>query len=100
MQKREQSKGENKAKERTKKESIVKTKYLVRARIPFFFRTSPFLSSNVSTDLYVILKRVGPILWPETAFIGPLTLWLPRYIAAYVDTRKTTSKTEDENNED
>ena len=28
---------------------------------------------NVSTDLYVVLKRFGVILWPETAFIGPLT---------------------------
>ena len=29
-------------------------------------------------DLYVVLKRFGAILWPETAFIGPLTIsqWL------------------------
>ena len=31
-----------------------------------------FLSTNISTDLYVVLKRFGAILWPETAFIGPL----------------------------
>ena len=24
-------------------------------------------------DLYVVLKRFGAILWPETAFIGPLS---------------------------
>ena len=36
------------------------------------FRSDCFFSSNVSTDLYVVFKRFGAILWPETAFTGPL----------------------------
>ena len=31
-----------------------------------------FFSSTTRTDLYVILKWFGAILWPETVFIGPL----------------------------
>ena len=31
-----------------------------------------FFFSNVSTDLYVVFKRAGAILYPKTAFLGPL----------------------------
>ena len=37
------------------------------------FRSDCFFSANVSADLYAVLKRSGAILWPETAFIGPLS---------------------------
>ena len=38
-----------------------------------------FFSSDVSTDLYVVFKRFGAVLFPNTAFLGPSsnTTYLP-----------------------
>ena len=47
------------------------------------FRSDSFFSSSVSADLYVVLKRFGAILWPETAFTGPLSILMREVASSY-----------------